>query len=175
MCHQGQMSVFHSFFKFAHHLVKHFHKVQFRHFQGEISGTGFGSFDYIFGQTFQTMCLRIQNLKIFQCFRIFEVQPFQQINVIDDGSQRRFQIMGDIGDQFGFHTLIFEAFFHGSVQPVTNAVDILCHCFLITTEFLFRDLVSELSIGDPFQAIKEEFPSKSNFVDAEKRTQIQKK
>ena len=83
--------------------------------------------------------------------------------------------MGDIGDQLGFHTLIFEAFFHGSVQPVTNAVDILCHCFLITPEFLFRNLVSELSIGDPFQAIKEEFPSKSNFVDAEKRTQIQKK
>ena len=26
MCHQGQMSVFHPFFKFAHHLVKHFHK-----------------------------------------------------------------------------------------------------------------------------------------------------
>ena len=83
--------------------------------------------------------------------------------------------MGNVGDEFRFQTFVFQAFFYSSIKTVANSVDVLRHLFLIPTKLFFRDLVSEFPVCDPFQAIKEKFPSKSNFIDKEKGAQIQKK
>ena len=119
------------------------------------------------------MCLGIQNFKIIENFRISEIFSFQKIHIIDDGSQWRFQVVGNIGDQLCFHTLIFEAFFNGCIKTSADTIDISGHFLLIIVKIFFRNLVGKFAVRDPFQSVKEKFPSKCNFVHPEESSQIQ--
>ena len=96
------MPVCQTFFKFSHHLIEHFHKIDISHLQSQISGACFGSFHHIFCKTFQSVSFCVQDFQIFQDFRICKIFSFQKIYVIDDGSQWCFQIMRNIGNKFCF-------------------------------------------------------------------------
>ena len=66
--------------------------------------------------------------------------------------------MGDVGDQLGFHTLVFHTVFHGCVKAASNIVDIFGNTFIVARETVQRNLILEISAGDLLQAFCNLFP-----------------
>ena len=65
--------------------------------------------------------------------------------------------MGNVGDQFGFHTLIFYTVFYGCVKSASDVVDVFGNAFVITGQFVQRNLVLEISAGDFLQTFQNLF------------------
>ena len=73
--------------------------------------------------------------------------------------KRGFDIMGNVGDQFGFHTLVFHAFLHRRIQSGTDIIDVFRHGLLVSKEPFRGDFMLQFSAADPFQAVQDDVPS----------------
>ena len=73
-------------------------------------------FKQVLDQNLQTVGLLLQNREIFRLLFRGNTGLLQQIDIGDDGRQRRFQVVGDIGDQFGFHPLASDFFLHSALK-----------------------------------------------------------
>ncbi|MPN57431.1 hypothetical protein SDC9_205125 [bioreactor metagenome] len=65
----------------------------------------------------------IQYFKILRRVRAGKPLPLQQIDIGDDGRQRRFQIVGHIGDQVGLQSLVFQFILDRDVGRFRDFID----------------------------------------------------
>ena len=80
---------------------------------------------------------------------------FNQVGIVNDGSQRRFDVMGYIGDQFRFHTLALQPLFHRCSHTFANAVQILAVALKIPEHSLSVNLRCKITGGQRFSAFLE--------------------
>ena len=148
MYYHGKMVFFETLLELSDYLMEHFYEIKIIHVQCQISGAGLGGFYHILCEYFQPGCLGFQNIQIFQNLRICKILTFQKINVADNGSQRGLQIVGNVGDQLGFHSLIFHTVFYSCVKTASNVINIFCNMFIIAPKPFQRNFILQVSIGN---------------------------
>ena len=99
-------------FHFADGLRRELAKVDADFVERDRAGGNLGSFNQIFNQAFEPPGFFIEHADIFLRGLVLNVAFFEQIHIRDNRSQRRFQIVRDVGNQFGFHAFAFERFFN---------------------------------------------------------------
>ena len=109
-------------FKFSGGLLDQLHQVDIGNVQLDVAGAGSGGFYQILRQRFQSLGLLIQDLQILLNRRILDIFPLKKIHVIDDGGQRRLDIMGYVGDQIRLQPFAFYLFGQGRFQAVADPV-----------------------------------------------------
>ena len=170
-----KLSFFKFLFEFPDHLIDQLHKIQFCHFQCDISGTCLGCLYDIFCKNLQSLCLIFQNFQIPPDLGIFRIFPFEKIYIVDDRSQRCLYIMRNIRNQFCLHPLVLEAVFYGCVQSLPDMVNIIRHHFLLTGEFFRWNFILQLTVCDFFQSTNNLFSSPCLFQQPVKYCHIQYK
>ena len=81
------------------------------------------------------------------------ILPFEQIHIIDNGCERRFNIMGDIRDQVRLHPLTADTFIHGPIQALADIIDIIGKLQKHTgTHILCLNLIIQIPIGNLLRA-----------------------
>ena len=100
------------FRKFPDNLCQNDRCITYFRIHRKISGRCFGCLHQILNQFFQTVGLSVKHLNVLpHCFTLCRLL-FDQIHIVDNGSKRCFNIMGDIGDQFGTKPLTLHFFFY---------------------------------------------------------------
>ena len=87
------------FLKFTIGLLDQLHDVDIGHIQLDISGAGPGGLHQILGQRLKALGFLVQDLKIFLDRGILGLFALDEIYIVDDGGQRRLNIVGYVGDQ----------------------------------------------------------------------------
>ena len=159
MYHHSQILFLEFLFKFSDHLLHHFHKINIIHLQFDVSCACLGCLYHILCEHLQSLGFLIQDAKIFLYFRICRVLTFHQIYIINNGSQRCFQIMGNICDQLCLHSFFFQAVLYSSIQTTANIVDIFCHHLLFSGKCICFNLILQFSIAYFLQTIHNKIQS----------------
>ena len=69
--------------------------------------------------------MAVQYLQVFLRLRIVNIFLFEQIDIIDDGGERRFDVVGNIGDQLGFHALAAQTLVYGTLHALLHFIQVL--------------------------------------------------
>ena len=101
-----QMGVFQLFLIFCNCLCRQLAHIRRGKLYLEVACRSLGGLNQVLGQLFQPAGLSVQNLNIFRRLSI-QIFLFQQIHIVDDRGQRRFDIMGNICNQLRFQMLAF--------------------------------------------------------------------
>src|SRR5699024_529120 len=150
---QRQISFFKPFVKLSVDLLDQFVQVQVHKFQLDISGTDLGRFYQILCQLFQSLGFCIQDINVSFDLRVLDPLPFQEIHIIDDRRQRRFDIVRHIGDQVGFQTFALHLFLNRRLQAFSHTVDCLRHFQVIAAQCRQINLILQISASDPAQSL----------------------
>ena len=102
--HRCQVGFFQLVVKFAQCLIHRFNQIQLHNMRLQIAAAGFAQFHQIFNELLQLIGLTGQNLQIL-LIRLRAVGSAEQIHKIHNRSQRGFDVVGYIGDQFRLHSL----------------------------------------------------------------------
>ena len=76
-------------------------------------------------QLFQPQGLPVQHLDIFHRLGVGLLCGFQQIDIVDNRRQGRFQVVRHIGNQLSLEALAFHLLLHRAVHPHGNIIQIL--------------------------------------------------
>ena len=120
--HQRQMAVRQPILILAGDLAEQHTHIRGLQIHRQRAGGRLGRLHQILCQLFQPLALPVQHGDILPGGGGGDVLLFQQIHVVDDGCQRRFDVVGHVGDQLGFHPfgahLLLHGAFHAALQPV---------------------------------------------------------
>ena len=79
-------------------------------------------------------------------------------HIIDNGGERRLDVMGNVGDQICLQPFILHTGFHCCAHAVSNVVHCSCHHQIIAIHSLFFDLLLQIAFIDLADAVKDLFP-----------------
>ena len=92
----------------------------------QISRGSFGCLHQILYQLFQPLRLPFQYRQVFLRRLIWHLFLFQQVHIVDNGGERRFDIVGDICNELCFHALAFQPLLHCARHSHANVVERSC-------------------------------------------------
>ena len=99
------------------------------------------------------MALPVQHGDVFPRRRGRHILLLQQIHIVDDGRQRRFDVVGYIGDQLGFQVLGLHLLLHRLLQAALYIVQLLSVSLEISDEIPGIDSRGEIPLGQLFAAL----------------------
>ena len=92
---------------------------------------------------------------IFRNGGVLALLLFNEVSIVDDGCQRRLDVMGHIGDQLRLHPLALQPLFHSCRHSLTNAVQVFA-VFLIVPQHPRRVyLIGQISRSKSLSAFLE--------------------
>ena len=112
----------------------------------QIAGGGLGGFHQVLGQLLEPLGLAVQYLEILGALLV-AVGLLQQVHIVDDGGQRRLDVVGDIGNQFGFQPLGLHSLVHSPVHTLGDGVEVFPVALEIPVELIGVELIIEVSGG----------------------------
>ena len=99
------------------------------------------------------MALTIQHVHIFPRRRGGHILLLQQIHIVDDGRQRRLDVVGYVGDQLGFQVLGLHLLLHRLLQAGLHVVQLLPVALEVADEVLRVDGRGEVAARQLFAAL----------------------
>ena len=132
--HQIQAAHGEPFLKLTIGLLYQFHQVNIRHIQLHVAGTGLGGLHQILCQCLQALGFLIQHLQVGCDLGILYLFTLQQIHIIDNGCERRLDIMGHIGYQIRLQAFAFNLLHKGRIQSAADIIDMLSHILFLAAE-----------------------------------------
>ena len=131
--------------EFAQCLVHGLDGIDLIQFYAHVTGTGFAHIHQIVHQLFQPQTLPIQHLQI-GIVVFLGVGLFHQIHIVNDGGQRCFDVVGDVGDQFGFHPFGFHLLLCRQLGGINQRVQILGKVLEMAVEMLGVQLIGQFTL-----------------------------
>ena len=101
------------FLHIRHRLSEQLRKINGFQLYGQLPGCRLAYLKYILHHGFQALGFTFQNGNIILYMVRQPLFLLQQLHIADDGSQRRFYIMGNVGNQLHLHPLALQLFFDG--------------------------------------------------------------
>ena len=93
--------------KLTQGLIHGLRRIDLRNLHGNVAGAGLAHLHQVLDELFHPVGLAVQHLQI-GLLLLGGVGFFQQVHIVDDGGQGRFDIVGHVGDQLGLHAFGFQ-------------------------------------------------------------------
>ena len=146
--YQRQVPVSEPFVKLPVDLLYQLVQVQIHKLQLDISRTDFRRLHKVFCQLLQSLRFRVENVNISLDLRVADILTFQKIHIVNDGGQRRLNVMRHIGNQIRFQAFTLHLLLNRRLEAFSHIVDRLSHFKVVAFQRRQVNLIFQIAASD---------------------------